>query len=123
MRDALLITGTIAAATKATRAYSANTLDMAVAQNLGDVKNLYACFKLGEAVASGDSYTFEIHDSANNSDFALAVSGKTISSGAAGDIVTVPVPKNVRRYVKLGVYPASSGTLNAQDIDSWFEFR
>ena len=124
MRDALLNFGKLQPATKATRVYSANQLDLgAVKQNLGDVKNLYACFQLGKAVTSGDSFTFEIYDSADNSTYALAIAGKEITSGAKGDIIEVPIPKSVRRYLKTGCYPASTGTLTAQDVESWLEFR
>lgn len=120
MRDALLIAGTIAAATKQTRVYSADVLDLGVGQYLDRV-DAVAKFKLGEAVASGDSYVFEVYDSADNSTFAKVAESATITSGAAGDIIAVPVGK-VRRYVKLAVYPDSSGTLDAQDIDSWIGF-
>jgi len=120
MRDALLIAGTIAAATKQTRAYSADVLDLGAAQYLDRV-DAVAKFKLGEAVASGDSYVFEVYDSADNSTFAKVAESAAITSGAAGDIISVPVGK-VRRYVKLAVYPDSSGTLDAQDIDSWIAF-
>ena len=120
MRDALLIAGTIAAATKQTRVYSANVLDLGAAQKLGYV-DAVAKFALGEAVASGDSYVFEVYDSADNSTFAKCAESAAVTSGAAGDIISVPV-KGVRRYVKLAVYPDSSGTLDAQDIDSWVDF-
>lgn len=124
MRDKLLIPGVIAAATKQTRAYSTDVLDLGAKSNLGDVNGLYACFQLGEDVASGDTYVFEVWHSSDNSTFTKAVdSGAAITTGKAGDIYTVPLPKNVERYVKLAVYPDSSGTLDAQDIDSWFEFR
>lgn len=124
MRDKQLIAGTIAAATKQTRAYSADVLDMGAASNLGYVKGLVACFKLGEDVASGDTYKFEVYDSADNNTFALCVdSGAAITTGKAGDIITVPLPKTVKRYVKFAVYPDSSGTLDAQDIEAWLEFR
>ena len=120
MRDALLIAGTIAAATKQTRVYSADVLDLGAGQYLDRV-DAVAKFKLGEAVASGDSYVFEVYDSADNSTFAKVAESAAITSGAAGDIIAVPVGK-VRRYVKLAVYPDSSGTLDAQDIDSWIGF-
>jgi len=125
MRDAMLNLGTLAAATKATRVYSSNQIDLgAVKQNLGDVKNLYVCFKLGEDVASGDTYMFELYDSADNSSYALIADiGTAISSGKAGDIITLAIPKTVRRYLKAGCYPNSSGTLDAQDITCWLEFR
>lgn len=124
MRDALLIAGTIAAATKQTRVYSADVLDLGVAkQNIG-YTDAAAKFQLGEAVASGDTYKFEVYESADNSTFTLAVdSGAAITTGSAGDIITVPLPKTIKRYVKLAVYPDSSGTLDAQDIDSWIDFK
>lgn len=122
MRDANLIFGEIAAATKATRAYSADALDMEVVQNLGDVKNLYVCFQLEKDVTSGDTFTMELHDSADNSTYALVIAGAEVAAGKAGDIIKLPVPKTVRRYVKAGCYPASTGTLTAQDITAWFEF-
>ena len=124
MRDALLNFGKLQPATKATRVYSANQLDLGVVkQNLGDVKNLYVCFQLGEDVASGDTFLFELYDSADNSTYALISSnGTAITSGKAGDIIKVPVPKSVRRYLKAGCYPNSSGTLDAQDIECWLEF-
>lgn len=122
MRDGLLIAGTIAAATKATRVYSANTLDLGAASNIG-YTDAIAKFQLGEDVASGDTYKFEVYDSADNSTFALATdSGTAITTGSAGDIISVPLPKTIKRYVKLAVYPDSSGTLDAQDIDSWIDF-
>ena len=122
MRDGLLICGTIAAATKQTRVYSANSLDLGAASNIG-YTDVAAKFKLGEAVASGDSYKFEVYDSADDSTYALvADNGTAITTGAAGDIFEVVLPKTVRRYVKLAVYPDSSGTLDAQDIESWLEF-
>ncbi len=124
MRDAMLDFGKLQPATKTTRVYSANQLDLGVVkQNLGDVKNLYVCFQLGEDVASGDTFLFELYDSADNSSYALISNGAAISSGKAGDIFTVPVPKSVRRYLKAGCYPNSSGTLDAQDINAWLEFR
>ena len=121
MRDALLICGTIAAATKQTRAYSADVLDLGAESQYLNRVDAVAFYKLGEAVASGDSYVFEVYDSADNSTFAKVAESAAITSGAAGDIVKVPVGK-VRRYVKLAVYPDSSGTLDAQDIDSWIAF-
>ena len=124
MRDSLLIAGTIAAATKQTRVYSADVLDLGAASNLGDVHGMYACFQLGKDVTSGDTFKFEVYESTDNSTFTLAVdSGAAITTGKAGDIITVPLPKDVDRYVKLGVYPDSSGTLVAQNITGWFEFR
>lgn len=122
MRDTRLITGTISPATKATRVYSEDVLDMGVASSLGNVNGLFACFQLGKNVTSGDTFTFEIYESTDNSTFTLAVAGPAIDDGDAGDIITVPVPQTVARYLKLAVYPASSGTLTAQDIESWFEF-
>ena len=122
MRDAKLIFGKLQPATKATRVYSADTLDMAYAQNLGDVKNLYACFQLGKDITSGDTFTFELHDSEDNTTFALAVAGEAVASGNKGDVIKLPVPKTVKQYVKAGCYPASSGTLTAQDVEAWFEF-
>lgn len=123
MRDALLIAGTIAAATKQTRVYSVDVLDLGEAQNIG-YTDAAAKFMLGEDVATGDTYTFEVYDSADNSTFALAVdSGAAITTGSAGDIITVPLPQTIQRYVKLAVYPDSSGTLNAQDIESWIDFK
>lgn len=123
MRDALLIAGTIAAATKQTRAYSADVLDLGEAQNIG-YTSAAAKFMLGEDVATGDTYKFEVYDSADNNTFALAVdSGAAITAGSEGDIITVPLPQTIQRYIKLAVYPDSSGTLDAQDIDSWIDFQ
>lgn len=123
MRDALLIAGTIAAATKQTRVYSADVLDLGAPSNIG-YTDAAAKFQLGEDVASGDTYKFEVYESADNSTFTLAVdSGAAITTGSAGDIITVPLPKTIKRYIKLAVYPDSSGTLNAQDIDSWIDFK
>lgn len=120
MRDALLIAGTIAAATKQTRVYSADVLDLGAEQNIGRV-DAVAKFKLGKNVTSGDTFTFEVYDSADNSTFAKVAESAAIASGAEGDIITVPVGK-VRRYVKLACYPDSSGTLVAQNIDSFIGF-
>jgi hypothetical protein len=123
MRDAKLIFGKLQPATKATRVYSADVIDLGVEkQNLGDVKNLYACFQLSKAITSGDNFTCEIHDSADNATYALAVAGAAVASGAVGDIIKVPVPKTVKRYLKAAVMPASTGTLTAQDINAWLEF-
>lgn len=123
MRDALLIFGKLQPATKATRVYSEDVIDLGVEeQNLGDVKNLYACFQLGKAITSGDSFTFEVHDSADNSTFALAVAGAAVASGAVGDVIKVPIPKTVRRYLKAACLPASTGTLTSQDVKAWLEF-
>lgn len=124
MKDTQLYCGIIAAATKQTRAFSADVLDLGASCHLGDVHGLYACFRLGEDVASGDTYLFELYDSADNSTFAKIVdNGAAITTGKAGDVICVPIPKNVRRYVKMAVYPDSSGTLDAQDITGWLEFR
>ena len=121
MRDGLLIAGIIAAATKQTRVYSADVLDLgAESQYIGRV-DAVAKFKLGKNVTSGDTFTFEVYDSADNSTFAKVAESAAIASGAAGDIIAVPVGK-VRRYVKLACYPDSSGTLVAQDIDSFIGF-
>ena len=121
MRDALLICGTIAAATKATRVYSANVLDLGSTSQYLDRVDACACFKLGKKVTSGDTFAMEVYDSDDNSTFAKVAESAAIASGNAGDIIKVPVGK-VRRYVKLACYPNSSGTLVAQNIDSWIAF-
>ena len=122
MRDGLLICGTIAAATKQTRVYSADVLVLGVAEQNIAYADVAAKFKLGKAVTSGDTFTMEVYDSSDNSTFAKVAESAAISAGAEGDIIEVVLPKTIRRYVKLACYPDSSGTLVAQNIDSFIGF-
>jgi len=67
--------------------------------------------------STGDTYTVQLYDSADNSSFAAVVPGESlvvagvVSTGSAAKVVTIKLPRNVRRYVSFYTV-ATSGTGN-----------
>lgn len=130
MRDAELIFGDIANATKDTQVYSADTLDFGALQTgyskstkhrTGVTENLNAVFITAAAFNAADSVRCIIQDSANGTDWADLIAGPTVAAPGAGIISVLPLPVEHRRYLRASCYPTSSGTLTASTVTAYIE--
>lgn len=128
MRDALWITGNIAAATKDTQAVSADYLDLGAPGTRPDYKtsvgDLYACFQQTAAGNANDSLICQFEtaaDSSFSSGLETTSFPQTAVSIPAGKIFRYRVPAKMKRYVRLAVVPKSTGTFVAKTIKSWIE--
>jgi len=130
MRDELGKFGDITFVTKATKATSADYIDLGGFQSgsrfskhsLPD--DLYACFRNKTAFNTNDSYK-PMLEWDTSSAFGTALKSVTYPQGpveiAAGTIVRVKVPRNVTRYLRAAVMPESTGTLTAEVVEAWLE--
>jgi hypothetical protein len=128
MRDALYITGAIAAATKDTIAYSADLLDLGALGLRPDKKttsgDLYACFQVVGAADAQDSYIFHVQtDSAAAFNVAaeLTTFPQTAVSVPTGKTFRYKCPQDVDRYLRCACTPKSAGTFDATTVNTWFE--
>ena len=123
MRDALLMFGKVALATKDTAAYSADKLDMNLPalQYTGRGSNVCIVFQPAADFNAADSMQPIIQDSANNSDWATILTGPVVGKPTAADQIVLPMPIKHRRYIRVGITPTSTGTLTATDVDAWIE--
>lgn len=123
MRDALWITGDVAAAVKDTTVYSADTVDTGAASPVleGD---LYVCFQHTGLPVAADSYVFHLQTS-GVSDFssntALYTFPQTETNIPTGKVFRYRAPADVKRYIRAAVTPKSSGTFTATTVKTWLE--
>ncbi len=100
-----------------------SSLDLTVVNpNIGTGKKKYLAVVVNTALASGGSNgtaKFSLQDSADDSSFSDIVSGKQYAEGelSANDIVLIPIPNDVRRYVK--AYATLGGTSTTITVSAY----
>ncbi len=123
MRDALLIFGALALATKDTAVYSADSLNLGLpaTQYTGRAPNVNVVFEPAAAFAAIDGIIPFVQDSADGDSWATILTGKEVTAPAAGAQIILPIPVSHRQYVRVGATPKSSGTFTAKSVTAWIE--
>jgi hypothetical protein len=130
MRDSLHKFGNLSLATADTDVYSADFFDLGALTGSRFTKHtldddLYICFRNTTAFLAADSYVpflYQADDDAFTTNAEKAATWpESDTEIPAGKILRFKVPKTVRRYIKAGATPKSTGTFTAETVESWLE--
>jgi hypothetical protein len=132
-RDALGKFGAIALATKDTQVYCADPLDLdaldaryskSTKHYIGvGGRDLAVVFKTPADFVSVDSFIPIIQDSADNSTWNDLATGPQTAAGypKKGIAAVMPIPRQVRRYIRASAMPKNTGTFTASTLEAWLE--
>ena len=123
MRDALLIFGAIALATKNTAVYSADSLNLNLpaTQATGRESNVNVVFEPAAAFAAIDGIIPFIQDSADGETWLTILTGVEVTAPVKGQQIVMPMPVEHRQYLRAGATPKSSDTFTAKSVTAWIE--
>ena len=123
MRDALLIFGALALATKDTAVYSADSLNLNLPakQYTGRAPNVNVVFQASADFEAIDGAIPFVQDSADGDSWATILTGPQVTAPVEGQQIVMPMPVTHRQYLRVGVTPKSSATLTAVAMTAWLE--